>query len=207
MAEGVSAPTKLKASFRVFVREGRRGTWGGVTRRFLILLKRTECVRREAVSHIYDFTVFQWCIFNDILYIYIHIYTHFFYEWLKFLRIIQSNKKSVTEGKSQKVKNQSMFHWKLNQTTQLIAKLNTQSHTHLFNPQQASVHGSTLYSTLSLRAASCLVAQLPHLLYSNGQCPVTHNITHHWRGGPWWHATVHESPPISFHHAFRDLPK
>lgn len=195
MAEGVSAPTKLKASFRVFVREGRRGTWGGVTRRFLILLKRTECVRREAVSHIYDFTVFQWCIFNDI-----------FYEWLKFLWIIQSNKKSVTEGKSQKVKNQSMFHWKLNHTTQLTANLNTQSHTHLFNPQQASVHGSTLYSTLSLRAASCLVAQLPHLLYSNGQCPVTHNITHHWRGGPRWHATVHESPPISFHHAFRDLP-
>lgn len=205
MAEGVSAPTKLKASFRVFVREGRRGTWGGVTRRFLILLKRTECVRWEAVSHIYDFTVFQWCIFNDILYIYMHTHT-FFYEWLKFLRIIQSNQKSVTEGKSQKVKNQSMFHWKLNHTTQLTAKLNTQSHTHLFNPQQASIHGSTLYSTLSLRAASCLVAQLPHLLYSNGQCPVTHNITHHWRGGPRWHATVHESPPISFHHAFRDLP-
>lgn len=80
------------------------------------------------------------------------------------------------------------------------------THTHLLNPQQVSVHGSTLYSTLSLRAASCLVAKLPHLLYSNGQCPVTHNITHHWRGGPRWHATVHESPPISFHHAFRDFP-
>lgn len=203
MAEGVSAPTKLKASFRVFVREGRRGTWGGVTRRFLILLKRTECVRREAVSHIYDFTVFQWCIFNDILYIYMHTHTHFFMNGLNFCGSYNQTK---SQWQKAKVKNQSMFHWKLNHTTQLTAKLNTQSHTHLFNPQQASVHDSTLYSTLSLRAASCLVAQLPHLLYSNGQCPVTHNITHHWRGGPRWHATVHESPPISFHHAFRDLP-
>lgn len=136
-------------------------------------------------------------------YIYIYTYTHiFFMNGLNFWGSYNQTK-SLTEGKSQKVKNQSMFHWKLNQTTQLIGKLNTQSHTHLFNPQQASVHGLTLYSTLSLR----LVAQLPHLLYSNGQCPVTHNITHHWRGGPWWHATVHESPPISFHHAFRDLPK
>lgn len=38
MAEGVGTPTELQASFRIVVREGRRGTWRGVTRRLLILL-------------------------------------------------------------------------------------------------------------------------------------------------------------------------
>lgn len=42
VAEGVGAPTELPAGFWVVFGEGRGGTWRGVARRLLILLKRTE---------------------------------------------------------------------------------------------------------------------------------------------------------------------
>lgn len=42
---------------------------------------------------------------------------------------------------------------------------------------------------------------LPHLLYSNGQCPVTHTIIHHWwraHSGEQVYVKSHQSPPIAF---------
>ena len=50
MAEGVGTPTELHASFKVVVRESRRGTWRGVTGGLLILLRRTESEREKDVS-------------------------------------------------------------------------------------------------------------------------------------------------------------
>lgn len=52
VAEGVGAPAELPAGFWVVVRESRRGAWRGVTRRLLILLKRTERDREERCQHI-----------------------------------------------------------------------------------------------------------------------------------------------------------
>lgn len=49
VAEGVGAPTELPAGFWVVFREGRGGTWRGVARRLLILL-RTESDGKKDVS-------------------------------------------------------------------------------------------------------------------------------------------------------------
>lgn len=66
--------------------------------------------------------------------------------------------------------------------------------------KQSPVQVQLLYST---RLHSVLLVQLPHLLYSNGQSPVTHSISHYW-----WEVTsaqkTLQSPPIML--LFRDLP-
>lgn len=46
MAEGVGTAAELHAVFRVIVGESGRGTWRGVTRRFLILLRRRDRCQR-----------------------------------------------------------------------------------------------------------------------------------------------------------------
>lgn len=82
------------------------------------------------------------------------------------------------------------------------AKLNTrlkvQVFTHLANERQQD-SAWTFHSTLLDSVASCLVLQLPQLLYSNGQCPVTHSITHYWWGRgsvTQLHMKTLQSPPI-----------
>lgn len=63
VAEGVGAPTELPAGFRIVFREGRGGTWRGVARRLLILLRRIESDGEKDVSaHI---TVFLFFFFLD----------------------------------------------------------------------------------------------------------------------------------------------
>lgn len=58
MTEGVGTPTELPPSFRIVFRESRRGTWWGVTGRFLILLKRTISDREKEVR-VYMETILQ----------------------------------------------------------------------------------------------------------------------------------------------------
>lgn len=70
-----------------------------------------------------------------------------------------------------------------------------------WNPTARLIPDSAFHSTLSdLSVASCLLVQLPHLLYSNGQCPVTNSITHYWWGGPVTQLHIKKCP-ISSHHA------
>lgn len=46
----MGTPAELPAGFQVVVGESRRGTWRGVTRRFLILLKRAGSDREKDVT-------------------------------------------------------------------------------------------------------------------------------------------------------------
>lgn len=80
--------------------------------------------------------------------------------------------------------------------------------THLVNVTNARlIPVSTFHSNnLGLAVASCPMVQLPHLLYSNGQCPVTQSITHYWWDGPQRPTTPHEKSPISSHPVFQHLP-
>lgn len=53
MAEGVCTPAELQSSFRVIVGESGRGARRGVTRRFFILLRRTERTGEREMSVIH----------------------------------------------------------------------------------------------------------------------------------------------------------
>lgn len=59
MAEGVGTPAELHAVFRVVVGESGRGTWRGVTRRLLILLRRRDRCQRMCKNLFHRFFTFM----------------------------------------------------------------------------------------------------------------------------------------------------